>query len=600
MNTKYLLRGLWLAGLTIGFASCQNDEIESLSDSSAESVKAITLTALMGNGIESRAMIELGNQDEDAEYIQWNEGDVLIVQNLGQDGTDTSGKVYKFEISSDYSDDSPSNSATFICTEAESNAISEGDVLCAFYLGIDATIDDYTNYLSINDWPSFTSYTEDEIKEYLKDNMYMVGKTTFSESGTSLSMKQLTSMLRVTYNNATDSEQTISYMYFTGSNSWIGWYMYYDVVNETYDIWGWESHAWIDFTEGLTVGAYESVDIYYLCFPSYEEFTSSDYVYVGIGGEEVWLKTSDIPTTTFDIGYRYWFDVTKYDTGLEWTNYELIFDDYTTIYSGTNDALCEELLDMISYSYIDDDGNLQMPTEIVESTTSLSFWNCELTSLDGIECFTNLEYLYCIGCGLTNLDVSALTNLKELHCWNNNLTSLDLSSNTALEYLGCDINEIETLNVTNCSNLTYIDCSSNNLSSLDVSGCTELYHLDVDDNPGILYLDCSGTKITSLDLSGDTELIELYCDSSQLSELDILEATALTGLTCGNQTDSDGNAQTLTLSLYQDQYDTICDSEWQADEKNSNVEFNISASPIDATGSEGTGSVENFNNGGIF
>ena len=131
MDKKNLLWRLWLLSvLTIGLGACQNDEIvtSTVTDSTGVSANAITLTAVMGNEIENRAIIELGSQDDDAEYVQWNEGDVLIVQNLGQDGTDTDGAIYKFEISSDYSDDSPSSSATFICTEAESNSIAEGDV----------------------------------------------------------------------------------------------------------------------------------------------------------------------------------------------------------------------------------------------------------------------------------------------------------------------------------------------------------------------------------------------------------------------------------------------------------------------------------------
>ena len=503
MNRKNLLWELWLLpGLMIGFGACQNDEIvtSAATDSEGVGTNVITLTAEIGSDVENRAIIDLANEDEDYEYVLWSEGDVLIVQNLGQDGTDTDGAIYKFEISSDYSDDSPSSSATFICTEADTDAVTEGDVLCAFYLGNDATIDDYTYYLRLNTSVEYTSYTEDEIKEYLKDYMYMVGKTTFSESGTSFTMRQLTSMLRVTYNNDTDSEQTISSMYFTGSNIWIGSYMYYDIVNEEYNIWGASSHGWVYFTEGLTVAAYESVDIYFLCFPAIKEFTNSDYIRINIEGEEVWLRTADISTATFEIGYRYWFRVTKTDTGLEWTNYELIFENYTTIDSNTNDALCEALVDKIAYSYIDDEGILQMPTDVVELTTILGLGGYELTSLDGIEYFTNLEILYCYYNDLTTLDVSALTNLKQLHCWSNNLTSLNLTNNTALTVL--------------------------------------------------------------------------YCNRNQLSELDITENTNLEDLRCGNQTDSDGNDQTLTLTLSESQYD-LWESTWQYNDENSNVTVSI-------------------------
>ena len=581
MNRKNLLWELWLLpGLMIGFGACQNDEIvtSAVTDSEGVGTNVITLTAEIGSDVESRAIIDIANEDEDYEYVLWSEGDVLIVQNLGQDGTDTDGAIYKFEISSDYSDDSPSSSATFICAEADTDAVTEGDVLCAFYLGNDATVDDYTNYLSLEHNVEFTSYTEDEIKEYLKDYMYMVGKATFSESGTSLSMKQLTSMLRVTYSNETDSDQTISYIKFYGDSMIIGTCIYYFI--DTYSIWEYAGYGQINFTEGLTVGANESVDIYFLCFPSAVEFESSEFVYIEIDGECVSLRASDISTTTFEIGYRYWFDVTKYDTGLEWTNYEPIYDDYTTIYSGTNDALCEVLVDLVSYSYIDDDGNLQMPTEIVESTTSLDLNDCGLTSLEGIECFTNLEYLYCAyndltsfdspslvnlkwlfihGNSLTSLDISALKNLVTLYCYSNNLTELDLSNNTALGYFFCEDNELTSLDLSNNTALLNFDCQRNALTSLDLSN-----------NTNIKWLYCNDNELTSLDLSNNTALIVLDCRNNLLTELDITENTSLENLYCGNQTDYDGNDQTLTLTLDASQNE-LWESTWQYDSQNCNV-----------------------------
>ena len=69
-----------------------------------------------------------------------------------------------------------------------------------------------------------------------------------------------------------------------------------------------------------------------------------------------------------------------------------------------------------------------------------------LTSLKGVEQFTNLERLNCQDNELTNslsAELSHNTALKELVCHSNhNLTTLDLSANTALE----------TLEVLNCSN----------------------------------------------------------------------------------------------------------------------------------------------------
>lgn len=52
----------------------------------------------------------------------------------------------------------------------------------------------------------------------------------------------------------------------------------------------------------------------------------------------------------------------------------------------------------------------------------------KLTSLKGIEFFTELTKLSCWGNHITELDLSHNTKLKELACYNNDLTRLDISA----------------------------------------------------------------------------------------------------------------------------------------------------------------------------
>lgn len=232
MNTKYLFKGLCLAGLTLGLASCQNDEIESMAVSTTGG-SAITLNCAIGSTVESRAMIQLGNQDESAEYCVWNEGDVLWVKNLGSDGTDTNGATYKFEISSDYSDDSPSSSATFVCSDSTAT-ISDGDMLSVLYLGSSAT--EYTTDLRLEqfNWNYFSDYTDEIIEDYFKNNMFMYAKTAYSSNGTTLSLEHLTTLIRVSYINATDTDQTISRLYLSGNIKWFGYSCSFDEIEGDY------------------------------------------------------------------------------------------------------------------------------------------------------------------------------------------------------------------------------------------------------------------------------------------------------------------------------------------------------------------------------
>ena len=113
----------------------------------------------------------------------------------------------------------------------------------------------------------------------------------------------------------------------------------------------------------------------------------------------------------------------------------------------------------------------------------------KLTSLQGIEFFPNLLYLYCDENNLTSLNVSKNKKLKELYCDENNLNSLDVSQNTALEDLICSQNNLTSLDVGNNAALINLVCWKNQLTSLDVSN-----------NPELKFLNCDQNQLTSLNV----------------------------------------------------------------------------------------------------
>ena len=188
-----------------------------------------------------------------------------------------------------------------------------------------------------------------------------------------------------------------------------------------------------------------------------------------------------------------------------------------------------------------------------------------ISSLQGIEYFTALTYLYCTGNYLTSLDVSKNTALEWLMCDNNRLTSLDVSGSTALTHLTCFRNPLTSLDASGCTALTWLECPDNQLTSLDVSGCTaltdlscsfnqltilnvsgctaltnlscsynQLTSLDVSSNPALTSLSCGGNQLTSLDVSKNTALTKLYCFQNQLTSLDVSSNPALTYLDCSS------------------------------------------------------------------
>ena len=176
--------------------------------------------------------------------------------------------------------------------------------------------------------------------------------------------------------------------------------------------------------------------------------------------------------------------------------------------------------------------------------TSISCSSCSLTSLKGIESFTNLRALWCDNNSLTALDLSENVLIWQLYCNNNNLSTLNVSGCVKLTDLSCDQNSLSALNVSNNIALTYLYCPNNQLSSLDVSNNPALISLDcfknqlsslnISNNIALNYVMCSENQISSLDVTNNTLLTSLSCDSNQLTSLDVSKNTALTSLTCDN------------------------------------------------------------------
>ncbi len=155
---------------------------------------------------------------------------------------------------------------------------------------------------------------------------------------------------------------------------------------------------------------------------------------------------------------------------------------------------------------IDRDNNQMLSDKEIQDTVHIDIDMPEgtekITSLKGIEYFTQIRSLSCRNEALESLDLSKNTKLRILYCDSNNLTNLNISKNTELDAVYCD---------------------SNNLTSLDVSKNTKLE-----------LLDCANNQLTELDLHNNTKLTELYCNSNKLEALDLSKNTSLLRLCCYN------------------------------------------------------------------
>ena len=173
--------------------------------------------------------------------------------------------------------------------------------------------------------------------------------------------------------------------------------------------------------------------------------------------------------------------------------------------------------DYVSENFdLDDDGYLS--EEECEAVTDIDVSGTDsddggITSLEGIEYFTELSALYCTyNEGLDSLDVSNNTALTTLQCNNTGITELDVSGNIALANLNFSRTGITAIDVSNNTALMSLYCSNTGITSIDIRNNTALSSFS-----------CANTRITSLDLSNKPHLIFLYCYNCNLPYIDISE-----------------------------------------------------------------------------
>ncbi|MDN3677775.1 T9SS type A sorting domain-containing protein [Flavobacterium paronense] len=138
-----------------------------------------------------------------------------------------------------------------------------------------------------------------------------------------------------------------------------------------------------------------------------------------------------------------------------------------------------------------------------------------ITSLIGIEYFTNVYDLDCAFNQISDLDVSSLTNLQIFRCDSNILTNLNISGLTHLISLSYGNNSIPifhnylpNLDLSHLINLEELYCGESHLTNLDVSALINLR-----------ILICYYNQLTSLDVSGLNNLRTIFCEGNLMEEL---------------------------------------------------------------------------------
>ena len=520
-------------------ASCQSDELETLSATTESTLQTVTFRATVGGTTaDSRAQVLLDNQDASAEYFLWNEGDSISVYDLGADGTSIPTSAMTFGIS-DYSDDSPSATASF----TGQAGIDTGNAILAVYPAGNADVSDGYLTLEIADTAAMGAYADEAVVDYLSKRMYMCATATMADGGSDLPFEQLTTMMRITYRNATDTVQTLDNVEVAASKALFGTTARLDLATATTTVTATTKTLQQTF-DPLPVAVGDSIDFYLLFFAGNDEFGSSTMT-ITIGDASTELRptlfssSSDYSHDTFATGARYWLDLTQGDDGLDFTQSQGETDDYVILYSSTNALLCASL-EAMYYSegvYRDYGGNAHIPKSFIEETTVIDFRQSgieNMLTLDGLELFVNLDTLYCHR--VKTISLSGFEKLTYADCYwssnNVNLVSLDVSDCPSLTTLICDdCYTLTELSITNCPSLTTLDLSgASQLTSLDVTAFPALTTLDCYNCYGLTSLNVAGlTQLETLDLTSCSGLTSL--DVSSLASLVTLDCTGCTGLT---------------------------------------------------------------------
>lgn len=169
----------------------------------------------------------------------------------------------------------------------------------------------------------------------------------------------------------------------------------------------------------------------------------------------------------------------------------------------------------------------------------------KFTSLD----FTpnpDMVWVYCFDCQLTSLNVRNNKHMAYIEAsTNENLGSIDVSHNPELEHLLVSSCGLTELDVTHNPELAQLDCQKNNLNSLDLSKNYKMKRLDIWDNPklgntvkishmkDLEYYCCMNNNVTQLDVSNNTHLMKLNCGHNKLKSLDLSHNPDLAWLQCG-------------------------------------------------------------------
>lgn len=153
-----------------------------------------------------------------------------------------------------------------------------------------------------------------------------------------------------------------------------------------------------------------------------------------------------------------------------------------------------------------------------------------ISSITGIEAFTNLKFLRCTYNSITSLDVSELHQLQGLNCSDNLISNLDLSGLGNLKSLVCSGNLLTALDFSPTPNIESVGCGHNQIATLDFSNNPFFYDLGTGSNNALTSINLQNGRIQNTTMGiqqcdgfwGCPNLTSICADANEISNLQLM------------------------------------------------------------------------------
>jgi Leucine-rich repeat (LRR) protein len=244
------------------------------------------------------------------------------------------------------------------------------------------------------------------------------------------------------------------------------------------------------------------------------------------------LNASFSPTSLMDANY---YTLLEINDGTNKRYIYAPYQFYLNCEASINDTNFQTALLAIPGLDANSDGAIQC-SEAAAWTGEIDVSGKSISSLTGIEGFTNITKLNCSNNQLTSIDLTANTALKRIECNNNLLTELNVTGLTSLDSLYMNSNKFIKVNLSTNTALVYLRTEGNSLTGLELTN-----------NTNLKYINCSNNALQYLNLKNGNNTIVSYFDARTNSKLTCIEVDNVSYSTT-NWTNKDAGAS----------YNTIC------------------------------------------